>query len=48
MIENRAIENGIEVWKPVEGYPNYSVSSKGKVRNDKTGRILKPSLKRLS
>ena len=25
-----------EVWKKVEGFPNYSVSSFGRVRNDKT------------
>ncbi len=32
-----------EVWKPISGY-NYSVSSCGKVRNDKTGQILSPWL----
>lgn len=30
-----------EVWRKITGY-NYSVSNKGNVRNDKTGRILKP------
>lgn len=29
-------------WKKIEGKPNYSVNSVGDVRNDKTGRILKP------
>lgn len=33
----------IEEWKPIEGYP-YSVSSKGRVRNDDTGYILKPAI----
>ena len=34
----------MENWKKIEGYPNYSVSDLGRVRNDKTGMILKPSL----
>ena len=29
-------------WKKIDGYDNYSVSEDGEVRNDKTGRILKP------
>lgn len=29
-------------WRKIEGKPNYSVSESGDVRNDKTGRILKP------
>lgn len=32
----------MEEWRKVEGFPNYSVSNLGNVRNDKTGRILKP------
>jgi len=31
----------IEVWKQIEGYDNYEVSSLGQVRNTNTGRILK-------
>ena len=31
-----------EVWKPIS---NYEVSSLGKVRNKRIGRILKPSCK---
>jgi len=27
-------------WRKIEGFPNYSVSNYGEVRNDKTGRIL--------
>ena len=29
-------------WKKIDGKPNYSISTDGQVRNDKTGRILKP------
>lgn len=32
-----------EEWKNIEGYQNYSVSNLGNVRNDRTGRLLKPS-----
>lgn len=28
-------------WRKIDGKPNYSVSDDGRVRNDKTGRILK-------
>lgn len=30
-----------EIWKPIENYENYSVSTFGQVRNDATGKILK-------
>lgn len=30
-----------EVWKKIEGYPLYSVSNFGQIRNDKTNKILK-------
>ena len=30
----------IEEWRKIEGYPNYSVSNLGRVRNDATGRFL--------
>jgi hypothetical protein len=30
-----------EIWKDIEGYGNYEVSSLGKVRNKKTGKVLK-------
>lgn len=29
-------------WRKIDGKPNYSVSNSGDIRNDKTGRILKP------
>ena len=31
----------MEEWKKIDGYEHYSVSKDGKVRNDKSGRILK-------
>ena len=34
----------IEIWKNVNNYENYEVSSLGNVRNKKTGRILKPAI----
>ena len=30
------------MWKKIEGYERYSVSDGGEVRNDETGKILKP------
>jgi|DEB0MinimDraft_4_1074332.scaffolds.fasta_scaffold67134_2 hypothetical protein len=33
-----------EIWKTIEEFPKYEVSSQGKVRNIKTGRVLKTSL----
>jgi hypothetical protein len=32
-----------EIWKTIEGFSRYKVSSQGNVKNNKTGRILKPS-----
>jgi hypothetical protein len=34
-----------EVWKTIDGFDNYEVSSFGNVRNKTTGRILKPCAK---
>ena len=34
---------GIEDWRSIKDYDNYEVSNLGKVRNKKTGRILKPA-----
>jgi phosphoketolase len=31
-----------EVWLPIRRYPNYEISSKGKVQNIKTKKMLKP------
>ena len=31
----------VEVWKNIEGFPNYQVSSLGRVRNITTGKVLK-------
>lgn len=30
------------MWRKIENHSNYSISDDGRVRNDKTGRILKP------
>jgi hypothetical protein len=35
-----------EEYRQIEGYDNYSVSNMGNVRNDKTGRIRKPTTDR--
>jgi hypothetical protein len=42
MNENMKVINDIERWKVIEEYDNYSVSTYGRVRNDKTNRVLKP------
>lgn len=34
-------QNTREQWKPIDGFPNYQVSNKGRVKNIKTGRVLK-------
>lgn len=33
-----------EQWRPIDGFPNYQVSNKGKVMNLKTGRVIKPGI----
>lgn len=38
------VSQNMEEWRKVEGFPNYSVSNLGNVRNDETGRILKPAV----
>lgn len=35
-----------EIWKKIDGYTNYSISSFGNVRNDKTDKLLKLSYAR--
>jgi hypothetical protein len=42
----RKLEKKHEMWKPVEGYPNYSVSSFGKVKNVLTRKVLKQRIKK--
>lgn len=32
----------MELWKPIEEFPRYSVSDHGRVRNDRTTRIMRP------
>lgn len=34
-------EKVFEIWKPINNYDNYEVSSFGRVKNTKTGRIMK-------
>ena len=34
----------MERWKKIDGYENYSVSNMGRVRNDRTMRLLRPIL----
>ena len=42
LFDKEAIRRNIEIWRPIEGYPNYVISSKGNVKNVVTKRILKP------
>lgn len=32
----------IEIWKAIDSYPNYEVSNLSRIRNHKSGKILKP------
>ena len=41
--ENNLIKLNVEVWREIDGYDKYAVSSFGRVKNTKTGRILKAS-----
>ena len=34
-----------EEWRLIEGFPNYEVSSLGRVRNRTTGQVLKPAIR---
>src|SRR5687768_16595207 len=38
------LDKKIERWETITDYVNYSVSTFGRVRNDVTGRILKPDI----
>ena len=42
--ENNLIKLNVEVFRSVDGYDHYAVSSFGRVKNTKTGRILKTGL----
>ena len=37
----KKMETKIEMWKPIEGYDNYGVSSFGRIKNNRTDKILK-------
>ena len=39
-----AFPANIEQWRLINDYDNYEVSSHGRVRNNNTGRILKPGI----
>lgn len=39
------LPKNFEVWRIIDGYSNYEVSSHGRIRNNRTDRILKPSPK---
>ena len=39
--ENNLIKLNVEVWRSIENYDNYVVSSFGRVKNTKTGKIIK-------
>ena len=39
--ENNLIKLNVEVFRSIDGYENYAVSSFGRVKNTKTGKILK-------
>ena len=39
--QNNLIKLNVEVFRSIDGYDNYAVSSFGRVKNTKTGRILK-------
>ena len=41
LFDKIAIEQNIEIWKRIDRYDHYLVSSLGRVKNEKTNRILK-------
>jgi hypothetical protein len=43
---NKAMFVDIERWAPIVGYENYQISNYGRVRNNKTNRIMKQSVLR--
>lgn len=36
----------MEKWKNIKDFKNYSISNTGKVKNNKTNKILKPRIKK--
>ena len=42
--EKDLIKLNVEVWKSIDGYDNYAISTFGRVKNVKTGKILKAKL----
>lgn len=44
MNENLVLRNAPEIWADVYGYRRYRVSNRGRVKNKKTNKVLKPYL----
>jgi hypothetical protein len=42
--ENNLIKLNVEVWRSIENYENYTVSSFGRIKSTKTGKIMKGSV----
>jgi hypothetical protein len=42
------VEESVEVWKQIEGFEKYEVSTKGNVRNIKTQKLLRTILNKSS
>lgn len=45
MIDQIAINNNIEIWKLIDGYLNYQVSSHARVRNTRSEKVLQPDIR---
>ncbi len=43
-IQTEAIKHDIEIWKPIKGLNHYEISSKGRVKNVKSRKLLKPCI----
>ena len=39
-----SIQDEMEEWRSVEGFPRYLISSLGRCKNEGTGRVLKPGI----
>ncbi len=41
----RKLEEQLEKWKPIKDFPNYEVSNRARVKNMKSGKIVKQSIR---